>query len=257
MLDKLENEIGRVAPVAVQDQRDRAHADRVERHPRRGVRLLERLARLQMRPVDGPDVVEPEEAALEDVRAVGVLAVDPPREVDEQLVEDPVQERDVLRPVDGEDLEGCPRLDRRVHVVERPLVGRDRSVRVLEPLPTEQGELVLGEGRINASQRLRADVWPPQRRGFEARAPSRWRRSESTVFWCLFRAITPALLDLRRRAWAPAAIQLLVLHAATNSVRAADWSCRSRAHCPGQRHRPELRIGRSVSLSPWIRCAST
>ena len=74
--------------AAVQDRRDRRHAERVQRHPAGAVGLLERAARGQVRAVDRADVVEPEEAALEQVRAVGVLAVDPPGEVDEQLVED-------------------------------------------------------------------------------------------------------------------------------------------------------------------------
>ena len=43
--------------------------------------------------VEDADVVEPEEAALEDVVALGVLAVDPPREVEQQLVEDALEEQ--------------------------------------------------------------------------------------------------------------------------------------------------------------------
>ena len=49
------------------------------------------------RAVDRADVVEPEEAALEHVVALGVLAVDPPREVEQQLVEDPLEEVEVRR----------------------------------------------------------------------------------------------------------------------------------------------------------------
>ena len=44
----------------------------------------------QVRPVEGADVVEAEEAAREEVVALLVLAVQPPREVDQQLVEDPL-----------------------------------------------------------------------------------------------------------------------------------------------------------------------
>ena len=49
--------------------------------------------------VEDADVVEAEEAALEDVVAVGVLAVDPPGEVEQQLVEDALQEGAVALPV--------------------------------------------------------------------------------------------------------------------------------------------------------------
>ena len=44
------------------------------------------------RAVERADVVEAEEAALEDVVALGVLAVDPPGEVQQQLVEDALEE---------------------------------------------------------------------------------------------------------------------------------------------------------------------
>ena len=59
-----------------------------ERHPRRAVGLLEVPAGRQRRAaVEDADVVEPEEAALEDVLAEAVLAVHPPGEVEQQLVE--------------------------------------------------------------------------------------------------------------------------------------------------------------------------
>ena len=44
------------------------------------------------RAVEDADVVEPEEAALEDVAALGVLAVHPPGEIEQQLVEDALEE---------------------------------------------------------------------------------------------------------------------------------------------------------------------
>ena len=47
--------------------------------------------------VEDADVVQPEEAALEDVVALGVLAIDPPGEVEQQLVEDALQEGAVAR----------------------------------------------------------------------------------------------------------------------------------------------------------------
>jgi hypothetical protein len=77
-----------------------------------------------MRAVEGAQVVEPEESAAEEVVALRVLAVQPPGEVHHQLVEDPLEEERVAAAVDlphGQRGEG---VDRRVDVVERPLVGR-------------------------------------------------------------------------------------------------------------------------------------
>ena len=42
--------------------------------------------------IEDADVVQTEEAALEDVHPLGVLAIHPPREVDQQLVEDALEE---------------------------------------------------------------------------------------------------------------------------------------------------------------------
>ena len=42
--------------------------------------------------VEDADVVEPEKAALEDVVALGVLAVHPPGEIEQQFVEDALEE---------------------------------------------------------------------------------------------------------------------------------------------------------------------
>ena len=62
----------------------------------------------QRRAVEGADVVETEETALEDVVALGVLAVHPPGEVDQQLVEDPLEEIDVPAAVDLEHARAPP-----------------------------------------------------------------------------------------------------------------------------------------------------
>ena len=55
--------------------------------------------------------------------------------------------------VDREHLERRPGLHGRVHVAEIPLVGGQRAVRMLEPLPAEQDQLVLGERGIEVRQR--------------------------------------------------------------------------------------------------------
>ena len=75
---------------------DAEHALGVERHPRRAVGLLEVAAGGQRRAaVEHADVVESEEAALEHVASRRVLAVDPPGEVHEQLLERALQPGDV------------------------------------------------------------------------------------------------------------------------------------------------------------------
>src|SRR3984957_11501426 len=52
-------------------------------------------------------------------------------------------------PRGGEPLQRRPRLHRRVHVAEVPLVGGQRAARVLEPLPAQQDQLVLGERGVH------------------------------------------------------------------------------------------------------------
>src|SRR5205823_6781094 len=75
-------------------QRDLQHALTVERHPRRAVGLLEVAACGQRgAAVEDADVVEPEKPPLEDVLAVTVLAIDPPREVHQKLLEAFFQKR--------------------------------------------------------------------------------------------------------------------------------------------------------------------
>jgi len=105
-----------------------------------------------VRAVDRADVVQAEETALEDVLVAGVLAVDPPGEVDQELVENPAQEVDVAPAVEGEDLQRRPRVHRRIHIAEIPFVGRQRPVRVLVPFPAQHDQLVLGEGRIQVGE---------------------------------------------------------------------------------------------------------
>ena len=144
--------VGRI--LARQLERDGQHVEAVHRHPRGAVGLLDRSARRQRRAaIEHADVVEAEEAALEDVLALGVLAVDPPGEVQQELVEGALEEiavglaRDAL--VDLVHAPRGPGMHRRIDVAERPLVGRDLPVRVHVPLAEEQRELLLRELRID------------------------------------------------------------------------------------------------------------
>src|SRR5262249_5225886 len=64
----------------------------VHRHPSGAVRLVDVAAGWQSgRPIEDSDIVEPEKPALEDVAPRGVLAVDPPVEIQDQLVEHALQ----------------------------------------------------------------------------------------------------------------------------------------------------------------------
>src|SRR5207248_9069842 len=79
--------------VAAELQRDREHVERVHRHPAGAIRLLETAAgRQRLAAIEHADVVEAEEAALEDVHPFGILAVHPPGEITQQLVEDALEE---------------------------------------------------------------------------------------------------------------------------------------------------------------------
>ena len=102
VLDELEDHVlvGRV--VGGELDRELQHVLAEEGHPRRAVRLLEVAAgRQRGAAVEDADVVEAEEAALEHVLAEAVLAVDPPGEVQQQLVEDRLQEVDVRLAAQG------------------------------------------------------------------------------------------------------------------------------------------------------------
>ncbi len=114
-----------------------------------------------MRAVERADVIQPQEAALKQVVAERVFPVHPPGEVDQQLVEHPAEEVEVAAAVDGEHLERGPGLHRRVHVAEVPLVGGQRPVRMLEPLPAQQDQLVLGERRVDVRQRHAVEAQVP------------------------------------------------------------------------------------------------
>ena len=163
VLEELHDQVGGRPARPVEHRRDGGHRERVRRHPPGRVRLLEHVPLGEMRAVDRPDVVEAEEATLEDVRAVRVEAVHPPREVDEELVEDAAQEVDVGAALDDEHLERRPRLHRGIDVVEGPLVRGQRAVRMLEPLTAEKRQLVLREGRIDVRERHAVERHVPGR----------------------------------------------------------------------------------------------
>ena len=82
-----------------------------------------------------------------------VLAVDPPGEVQQQLVEDALEELDVALAgralLDRVDEQRGPGVHGRVDVAEVPLVGGDLAVGVQVALAQHQFELLLGEVGID------------------------------------------------------------------------------------------------------------
>ena len=144
--------------MARQFQRDAQHVERVHGHPAGAVGLLQAAAVGQgLAAVEDADVVQPQEATLEDVGAFHVLAVHPPGEVEQQLVEDALQEGKVGAAAallfDLIDAQRRPGVHGRVDVVERPLVGRQLSVGMHVPLAQEQHQLLLGEVGVDERQR--------------------------------------------------------------------------------------------------------
>ena len=157
------------------------HGAAVEGHPGGGIRLLQALARGQrLVAVEEADVVHPQEPAREDLPPREVLAVHPPREVEEQLLERPLQEQPVAFAVRRRDLVHAPagpRMDGRVDVGERELARRQLAAGVHEPLAQEQHQLLLGELRVHPRHRHHLQAPGPTRRttGTPTCRASRWR----------------------------------------------------------------------------------
>ena len=84
VLEELGGDVLRAGIEARQLQGHGEHRGAVERHPGGAVRLLQ-MAAVGQRPraVEDADVVQPQEAAREQVLAAGVLAIDPPGEIDQ------------------------------------------------------------------------------------------------------------------------------------------------------------------------------
>ena len=96
MLEELGRDVLVDVIVLRELQRDAHQVQAVHRHPAGAVRLVDVAAGRQRRAaIEDADVVQAEKAALEDVAPFGVLAIDPPGEVQHQLVEDAFEKREV------------------------------------------------------------------------------------------------------------------------------------------------------------------
>ena len=130
--------------------RDSHQVEGKHSHPTRAVALFEMAAvGKRVVAVEHADVVESEEPALENILPFGVLAVHPPGERDQHLVENRFQKCAIafagLLAFDLIDTPGGPRQHRRIHIVKIPLVSWNFSVGVLIPFAHDEIELRLGE----------------------------------------------------------------------------------------------------------------
>src|SRR6516165_3292954 len=127
-------------------------------HPAGGVCLLQaEPGRQRLGAIENGDVVEAEKAALEDIVPIRILAVYPPRVIQQQLLEDAVQKMHVagtaLHPLGAEHLEGSRCMNRRVCVVEGPFIRRDLAIRMQIALSQQNLDLVLGKINVDECQR--------------------------------------------------------------------------------------------------------
>src|ERR1700731_1906298 len=124
-------------------QRDPHQIQTVHRHPTGSVGLVDVSTRRQRStPIEHPDIIKAEEPTLENVSPGGVLAIDPPGEIQHQLVKDALQECEIARiiwmpvtpvlAIDLKDSRGCPRVNwekkgypgRKAHTRQAPDVAR-------------------------------------------------------------------------------------------------------------------------------------
>src|SRR5262249_58617331 len=119
-------------------------------HPARRVVLFEDGSiRKFLAAINDRDVVEPEKSAFKDVVAFAVDPVHPPRKIHEQLVKTSLEKLRIALAgallFELEDAPASPRMNRRGHVGEFPLVRRDLAVRMLELFEQEDPEILFCE----------------------------------------------------------------------------------------------------------------
>ena len=170
MLEELRRHVLVGAVVLAEGDGDVEHVEAVHRHPGGAVRLLDIAAcRQGRRAVEEADIVEAEKAAFEDIESARVLAIHPPGEIQEQLLEDALEKADighvaVRAAVILVDVHGRPGLDRRIDVAEGPFIGGQLAVRMHHPVLTEQQELVLWRIRDRSATGDAMEGRDPRRR---------------------------------------------------------------------------------------------
>ncbi len=113
-------------------------------------------------PIEDPDVIQAEEATLKEVASMEILLVDPPGEVEQQLLEDAFEEGEVsgvIRilfaaklPINLEDPPAGPSVDRGIGITEVPLVRGQLSVGMQIPDMQKLYQLLLGKFRIDQGE---------------------------------------------------------------------------------------------------------
>src|SRR6266404_2885152 len=144
--------VGRV--LARKFEGNRQHVQAIHSHPARAVGLLHKSSRRKRRrAVENSNVVEAEESALEDVVAFGVFTIDPPGEIQQQLVECVLEEAAVRLAAnalfDLVDAPAGPRMNGWVDISESPFVRGQLTVRVHIPLTQHQRELFFCKVRVD------------------------------------------------------------------------------------------------------------
>src|SRR5262245_56451589 len=135
MLQELHDQIF-IDPIVGRDlDADLEHVLAEERHPRGAVGLFEMAAAGQRRrAIEYTDVVETQEAALENIFPEAVLTIDPPGKVGDQLSEGALHELDVSfaaqRLLHSIKKDRGPGVHRRIYVAEVPFISRDLPLRV-------------------------------------------------------------------------------------------------------------------------------
>src|SRR5262249_33254812 len=137
---------------------NRKQVERVHRHPTCAIRLFDVAAGRQRRAaVEDTDVVESKKAALEDVHSFSVFPINPPGEVQHQLVKDFFEEPNVAYTaslfLDLVNTPCRPRMHRRIHIAEGPFIGRQLSIWVHVPFAKQEHELLFGEIGIDKRER--------------------------------------------------------------------------------------------------------
>src|SRR5207302_631462 len=144
------------------------HVEAKHSHPARAIALLEMAAVRQWRaPIEDADIIEAEEAALENIFPLGIFPVHPPGEGDEELVENGFQEITIafagLLLLDFVDAPRGPADHRRIDVAEIPFVGGDLAIRVLVTFAQDDIELAFGELGIDQRERNAMERKLPRR----------------------------------------------------------------------------------------------
>ncbi len=126
------------------------HIQAVHAHPTGAVGLFEMSTSGERGgAIEDSDIVESQEAALENVGAVGILAIHPPSEIQKELVKNFFEEGAVGDATDAAldfvNAPGGPGVHGRIHVAESPLVSRQLPVGMHIPFAKQEDELLFGE----------------------------------------------------------------------------------------------------------------